>query len=136
MISVLIGSKSDERKLQKSGLLKLLKNFGFDYEFVIISSDRNPEELRNYCLNNKKRIGLAIAIAGGVPNLPIVVKSWLPDIPVICVPIDNNPDFALAALTTPKDRPIIVVGYGITGLQKAAYTAKQILSVRNSDVKA
>jgi len=129
VISVLIGSKSDEPILQESGLLALLKNFGLDYECTVISSDRNPERLRNYCLKNKKRVQLIIAIAGGVPNLPIVAKSWLPDIPVICVPIDNNSDYALAAITTPRDLPIIIVGYGKTGLQKAAYTAKQILSI-------
>ncbi|MBU3978453.1 AIR carboxylase family protein [Patescibacteria group bacterium] len=129
IVSVLIGSKNDESLLQNSGVLKLLNDFGIKFEFTIISSDRNPEELRTYCLNNRERLRLIIAIAGGVPNLPIVIKSWLPNIPVICVPIDNNPDFALAALTTPGDHPIIVSGYGIKGLQKAAYITKDILNV-------
>lgn len=127
--TILIGSKSDESLLQKSRLLELLKDFNINFEFTTISSDRNPEELRNYCLKNKERLSLVIAIAGGVPNLPIVVKSWLPDKPVICVPIDNNPDFALAALTTPGDCPIIISGFGIKGLRKAAYITRDILNL-------
>lgn len=130
IVSVLIGSTSDQTPLQYSGMLKLLEGFDINYETSIISSDRNPEELRTYCLNNKERLRLVIAVAGGVPNLPIVVKSWLPNIPVICVPTENNPDFALASLTTQGDHPIIVVGYGIKGLKKAAYTARDILNIK------
>jgi phosphoribosylcarboxyaminoimidazole (NCAIR) mutase len=128
-VSVLIGSKSDEPRVRESDLLTLLSSFDIAFDFAIISSDRNPEELRTYCLERKGRVRLVIAIAGGVPNLPIVVKSWLPTIPVIGVPIDNNPTYALAALTTPMDRPVLVSGYGIIGLRKAAYIAKEILSL-------
>lgn len=129
IVGILINSRHEELLLQNSGMFKLLKDFGIYFETTIISSERNPEELRSYCLDNKKRLRLVIAIAGGVPTLPIVVKSWLPNIPVICVPIENNPDFALAALTTPGDHPIIVAGYGIKGLQKAAYITKDIITL-------
>ena len=127
MVSILIGSTSDKPILEKSGLFDLLQKFDIEFEFLVISSDRNPEELRNYCKKREKQLQLVIAIAGGVPNLPITVKSWLPNIPVISIPIDDNPAFALAALTTPTDRPVIILGYGVNGLQKAAYTARDIL---------
>ena len=127
VVGVLMGSRSDEPVLKKSKLLELLRDFGFDVGVSVISSDRNPDELRSYCLDNRERLNVVIALAGGVPNLPITVKSWLPNLPVICVPVDHNPDFALASLTTPKDRLIIVAGYGFSGLQKAAYIARDLL---------
>lgn len=129
IVGVLIGSSSDQQILKKSGLSNLFKKFGIDFEISIISSDRNPEKLRKYCLNNSKRLSLIIALASGVPNLPIVAKSWLPHIPVISVPIEENPDFVLAAITTPKNIPIIVAGYGIKGIQKAAYITRDLIEL-------
>jgi phosphoribosylcarboxyaminoimidazole (NCAIR) mutase len=126
-VAVLTGAKSDEKAINESGLFKLLKQFNLPFEYRIISSDRNPDELRRYCFDNKDKIKIVIAIAGGVPNLPIVVKGWLPDTPVVCVPLDNNKDYAFASLTTPKDRPVIVAGFSAQGLKKAVYIAKEIL---------
>lgn len=127
-VAVLVGAKSDESAIQESGLLQLLDNFKIKHQFIIISSDRNPEQLRTYCLENAQNIQAVIAVAGGVPNLPIVAKSWLPDTVVISVPLDDKTDYALASLTTPKDLPIIVSGFGIQGLKKAAYLLKTILN--------
>lgn len=129
-VAVLIGSVSDKPLLVESDLLGFLDKYGIRYEFAVISSDRNPEELRTFCLDRRYSLRLVIAAAGGVPNLPIVVKSWLPEIPVVGVPLDHDPYLALASLTTPSDRSVLVAGWGVNGLKKAGYVAKDLLSVQ------
>jgi phosphoribosylcarboxyaminoimidazole (NCAIR) mutase/thymidylate kinase len=132
-LAVLIGSVSDKGCLEESGLLDMLAEFGLAPELAIISSDRNPEQLRDFCLQRRATLRLVIAAAGGVPNLPVVVKSWLPQIPVVGVPLDDNPALALASLTTPGDRPVLVVGWGVAGLRKAAYVARDLIACTKAD---
>ena len=131
-VAVLAGSKSDEKEIQESGLFDKLEKFGITYNYKIISSDRNPEELRLYCKENHHRLTVVIAIARGVPNLPVVVKSWLPEKIVISVPLDNDFHYALASLTTPSDVPVIVAGFGISGLKKSAFIVRDLAYTLNS----
>lgn len=126
-LAVLVGSDSDKPVLEESGLLGLLNDMELRYEFAVISSDRDPEELRTFCLSRRRRLRVVIAGARGVPNLPVTVKSWLPRAVVIGVPLESDPALALASLTTPSDRPVIVSGWGTSGLRKAAHIARDIL---------
>ena len=126
-LAVLLGSTSDERVLAESGLLEQLNRWRVPYEVEICSSDRDPERLRRYCLDRQDWLRLVIACAGGVPNLPVVVKSWLPHVTVLSVPLDRDPAMALASLTTPSDRPVLVVGWGPSGLAKAGAVARDLL---------
>lgn len=126
---ILAGSVNDEEKIKASGLFDILEQYQIPYLYQIISSDRNPEKLREYCLKNKPYQKVVIAVAGGVPNLPIVVKSWMPDTLVISVPLEDKTDYALASLTTPSDVPVIVSGFGMSGLKKAAYITRDIYNL-------
>src|SRR5260221_1745626 len=124
--SILAGSVNDDQIIKESGIFDILDSHKIKYEYQVISSDREPEKLRQYCMENQSKINVAIGIAGGVPNLPVVIKSWLPKTIVISVPLWNEIEYTLASLTTPYDIPIIVSGYGTTGLQKSANITKDI----------
>lgn len=130
-VGVILGGKSDIRPVEESGLCDILKREGLSYTFDVISSDREPERLRSHCLANAQRWDIVIAIAGGVPNLPIAVMAWVRGTPVISVPIEERVDVAAAALTTPAEAPIILTGYGERGLRKAGELVVQLLVWRS-----
>lgn len=129
-VAVLVGGKSDLATVEESGLRDLLAKEGISCYFDVISSDREPERLRRLCLANAGRWDAVIAIAGGVPNLPVVAKSWLPSLPVISVPVEERPDVAVTALTTPSDAPVMLTGYGERGARKAGKLLVQLLKWR------
>ncbi|MBS3061775.1 MAG: AIR carboxylase family protein [Candidatus Diapherotrites archaeon] len=138
-IAIILGSRKDEPTVVASKLFHILKNAGIGYEYSIISSDRNPEELRTYCKSLDTEIIAVIAVAGLIPNLPIVTKSWAPHIPVISVPLTGDGytpnDTLLAAASTPGERPIIVSGIGKNGLEKAGYLAVEIAGVKHAHIR-
>lgn len=119
-VTVLAGSQNDLDTIDTSPLFQLLDKHRVAHELEVVSSDREPERLRSYCIEQRGRIDAAIAIAGGVPNLPICTKAWMPEVLVISVPLGVERDYALAALTTPGDVPVVVAGFGTSGLEKAA----------------
>jgi len=129
-VGILVGGKSDLPSVEAADLQGLLAHHGIEYTFDVISSDREPERLRAHCLSHAEEWDAVIAVAGGVPNLPIVVKSWLPGTPVIAVPVDEKLDVAAMALTTPSDAPVIVAGYGERGVRKSAKLVIQLLRWR------
>ena len=136
-VAVILGSRKDEPAVVNSGLLRLLDNAGVEYEYSIISSDRNADALRDYCQNLGGDVKLIVAVAGLIPNLPIVTKSWALQTPVISVPLIGEgyepKDTLLASASTPGERPIIVSGIGKNGLEKAGNLILEILGI--SDVR-
>jgi len=138
-VAVILGSRKDEPAVVNSGLLRLLENAGVEYEYSIISSDRNADALRDYCRNLGEEVKLIVAIAGLIPNLPIVTKSWVPQIPVITVPLTGEgyepKDTLLASASTPGERPIIVSGIGKSGLEKAGYLILEMLGISDDNIR-
>jgi 5-(carboxyamino)imidazole ribonucleotide mutase len=132
-IAILVGGRSDLSRVQSSGLLSILDSVGVKYEVSVISSEQNPEELREYCQTvNKRHVALFICVAGSVPGLPAAVKAQLPAVPVIGVPLTvpefRATDILLASLSVPARRPIMLTGLDEVGLKKAAYLACDILA--------
>ena len=138
-VAVILGSRKDEPAVVNSGLLRLLDNAGVEYEYSIISSDRNPDALRDYCQNLGDGVKLIVAVAGLIPNLPIVAKSWTPQIPVISVPLIGEgyepKDTLLASASTPGERPIIVSGIGKNGLEKAGNLILEMLGISDENIR-
>lgn len=138
-ICIIAGSKKDEPVIQKSKIFSLLEKLKIDYEYSIISSDKNPQELADYCNNHSNKDAVFIAIAGGIPALPMAIKARLPTHNVISVPINtsehNAKDVILSVITTPSQRPIIIAGLNEDGLKKSIYVAAQILSLCKKDTK-
>lgn len=138
-VAVILGSRKDEFVVVNSGLLRLLENAGVEYEYSIISSDRNPNALRDYCTGLGDDVKVIVAVAGLIPNLPIVAKSWTPRIPVISVPLVGEGyeprDTLLASTSTPGERPIIVSGIGKNGLEKAGYLVLEMLGIGDENIR-
>jgi 5-(carboxyamino)imidazole ribonucleotide mutase len=132
-LAILIGGRSDLGKVKSSGLLTILDKVGVRYEISVISSEQNPEELREYCRTaNRRSVKLFICIAGSVPGLPAAVKAHLPAVPVIGVPLSvpefSARDILMASFSVPARRPIMLTGIDEVGLKKAAYLACEIIA--------
>jgi phosphoribosylcarboxyaminoimidazole (NCAIR) mutase len=130
LVAILIGGQDDMPTVEAAGIRDLLTQAGINFTFDIVSSDREPEKLRRLCIANTKKWDAVIAIAGGIPNLPVVVKSWLPSVPVIAVPVDERPNLTMTSLTTPSRVPLIIAGYGEQGVRKSATLVTQLLQWR------
>jgi phosphoribosylcarboxyaminoimidazole (NCAIR) mutase len=130
-VAVIAGGECDLQIVHAAGLAAVFEHEGISYSIDVISSDREPERLRKHCIAKGATWDAVVAIAGGVPNLPIVVKSWLPDVPVVSVPVDERLDVAAAALTTPSDAPVILAGYGERGIRKAGKLVVQLIKWRS-----
>lgn len=136
-VAIIIGSKSDDKIVQESGMLKIFEDMKISYEYSVISAHRHPEKLRRYC---KKAISegaeVFIGIAGMAAELPGVIQILHP-VPVIGVPLTASDKFLsgldalVSILRQPPGFPVIAVGINKTGLQNAAYCAIEILNLDN-----
>ncbi|MBI2549369.1 AIR carboxylase family protein [Candidatus Woesearchaeota archaeon] len=137
-VAIILGSRKDESMVVDSGLLQLFDTVGITYEYSIISSDRNPEALRDYC-KGLDDVRVIITVAGLVPNLPLAVKSWRPEIPVISVPLPGEGyeprDILLASASTPGERPLILSGIGKQGLEKAGYLVLEMFGIHEERLR-
>ena len=140
-VTILLGGRSDLQSLQQSGMLNILQEMEIAYEISVISSEQNPEELRAYCsqvLSRTTRV--CICIAGLVPGLPAAVKSHLPMLPVISVPLSapgvSARDILMASFSLPSRRPVILAGIDETGLKKAANLACELLAVSSPSLRS
>src|SRR3954447_10065582 len=61
LVGIIMGSKNDKPKLQPAG--EALQEAGIRYEVRVMSAHRDPEMVRDYCLNARMR-GLKVIIAG------------------------------------------------------------------------
>ena len=138
-VAILLGSRKDEPALVQSELLHILEAAEIPYEYSVISSDRNPDALRDYCGSLDDSVKAIIAVAGLIPNLPIVAKSWAPHLPVISVPLRGEGyeprDTLLASASTPGERPIIVSGIGQNGLEKAGYLVLEMFGMTDEKMR-
>jgi phosphoribosylaminoimidazole carboxylase PurE protein len=132
-IAVLLGGRSDLDRVNSSSMLDVLREAKVALDLTVISSEQNPEALRQYCQSlGQRTISVAICIAGGVPGLPAAVKAHLPACPVISVPLSgmgfDSREILLGSLTLPARRPVIIAGIDEIGLRKASYVALDIIS--------
>ena len=132
-IAVVLGSKSDVEKL-KDGF-NLLKSLKVPYKLEVISAHRNPDKLRNYCINLKKQnVGVVIACAGMAAALPGFIASYV-DIPVIGVALKggllDGLDALFAMVSTPKGLGVVSSGVGKSAFINAIIFSLEILSLKD-----
>ena len=83
-IGIITGSDSDLPKI--SDCFSILEEFGVDFEIIISSAHRTPEQTKEWAGNAAGRgISVIIAAAGGAAHLPGVVAAHTV-LPVIGVP--------------------------------------------------
>jgi phosphoribosylaminoimidazole carboxylase PurE protein len=87
-IGIILGSDSDLPKVK--GCFTVLEDFGVDFEIIISSAHRTPEQTRAWVGAARDRgLRAIIAVAGGAAHLPGVVASHT-TLPVIGVPVENS----------------------------------------------
>ncbi len=130
-VAVIVGSKSDTTQIEKG--LEILKEFGVDYDFKVLSAHRDSEALHTY-INTLDRNEYAAIIAGAgmAAALPGVVAS-ISLLPVIGVPMTggalNGVDALYSIVQMPKGVPVACVAIGSSGAVNAALLAIRIMAI-------
>jgi 5-(carboxyamino)imidazole ribonucleotide mutase len=134
LISIVMGSKSDYETVKET--VKILEDFGVEYEKQVVSAHRTPEDMVDYAKNAKARgIQVIIAAAGGAAHLPGMIAS-LTDLPVIGIPVKSSAldglDSLLSIVQMPAGIPVLSVAIGIAGAKNAALASLRILALYDS----
>lgn len=136
-VEIILGSESDLKIANASGMFGVFNECGVGYELSIISAHRNREELAKRCkvILIEKNIKVVIAAASMAAVLPGDIAAEMKfALPVIGVPLPSKEfpdalDALLAMVRMPAGCPVIVAGIGKAGLKNAAITACQILGL-------
>ncbi len=128
LVGIIMGSKNDKPKMQPAG--QALQDAGIRFEVRVMSAHRDPEVVRDYCMNAKMR-GLRVIIAGAGMSaaLPGVAAAHT-ELPVIGVPILGKSlgglDALLSAVQMPPGIPVACVA--IDGAKNAGVLAARIIN--------
>jgi len=128
LVGIIMGSKNDKPKMQPAGTA--LHDVGIRYEVRVMSAHRDPDLVREYCVNSRMR-GLKVIIAGAGMSaaLPGVAAAHS-DLPVIGVPILGKSlgglDALLSAVQMPPGIPVACVA--IDGAKNAGILAARIIN--------
>ena len=88
LVSVVMGSKSDFDTMKDA--VDLLRSFGIETEYSVVSAHRTPNLMFEYAQNASGRgVEVIIAGAGGAAHLPGMIAS-LTELPVIGVPVPSK----------------------------------------------
>lgn len=133
-VAIVMGSDSDFPIIKKG--LKILKDFGVDYEVRVISAHRTPNEAHDFAANARENgIEVIIAAAGKAAHLGGVLAAYT-TLPVIGLPISASTldglDALLSIVQMPKGIPVATVA--IDGAENAAILAVQMLSLAHKEL--
>jgi len=128
-VAIVMGSKSDEEIGKKA--IKILENFGVDYEVIFASAHRTPEKIKEIASSDAD---IFIAIAGLAAALPGSIAAHTTK-PVIGVPVSGkiNLDAILSIVQMPPGIPVAAVG--LDRGDNAALLAVEILSLKDDGLK-
>ena len=117
-----------------SAAIKVLEDFGVEYEKKVISAHRTPDLMCEYAKTARERgIGAIIAGAGGAAHVAGVVAG-MTTVPVIGVPIQTKAlggmDSLLSIVQMPGGIPVATMA--INGAKNAGLFAVQILALTDS----
>jgi phosphoribosylaminoimidazole carboxylase PurE protein len=128
LVGIIMGSKNDMDKMLPAE--KALQEAGILCEVRVMSAHRDPELVREYCMNARMR-GMKVIIAGAGMSaaLPGVAAAHT-DLPVIGVPILGKSlgglDALLSAVQMPPGIPVACVA--IDGAKNAGILAARIIN--------
>lgn len=130
-VGVIMGSTSDYEVMADA--VKMLEEFGVEYEKRVVSAHRTPDLMFEYAKTAEDRgIGVIIAGAGGAAHLPGMVAA-MTTLPVIGVPVKsralNGLDSLLSIVQMPGGVPVATTA--INGAKNAALIAVSILALQD-----
>lgn len=129
-VGVIMGSTSDWEVMQHA--VKVLKDFGINYESLVVSAHRTPDLLFEYAEAAEAHgLKVIIAGAGGAAHLPGMVAAKT-IVPVLGVPVPSKylkgQDSLLSIVQMPKGVPVGTLAIGEAGAANAGLLAVQILA--------
>lgn len=135
-VAIIMGSDSDLGIMRSAA--DAVKQFGIEYEMMVISAHRNPMDAINYASSAHERgIRVIIAGAGGAAHLPGVLAGNTV-LPVIGVPVLakslSGMDSLFSIVQMPPGVPVATVG--IDGAKNAGLLAVQILAIADDELSA
>lgn len=127
VVGVVMGSWTDWDVMQAA--VKVCDELGIPVEAGVVSAHRTPHFLEQYAQRARElRFVAVIAGAGGAAHLPGMLAAFLPDIPVIGVPVRTSAlggqDSLLSIVQMPPEVPVATMA--INGAVNAALLAAQI----------
>lgn len=130
-VGIILGSDSDLPKVRDC--FEILEQFSVDFEVIVSSAHRSPEQTVEWVQNASGRgLKVIIAVAGGAAHLPGVVAAQT-ILPVLGVPVETNIagglDSILSILQMPAGIPVATMPTGKSGGANAALFAISILAV-------
>ena len=133
IVGVILGSDSDLPKVREC--FEVMDQFSVEYEVIVSSAHRSPEQTVEWVRNASGRgLKAIIAIAGGAAHLPGVVAAHTV-LPVIGIPIETGIagglDSILSILQMPAGIPVATMPTGKSGGANAALFAISILAVND-----
>lgn len=133
--SIIMGSISDKPIGDK--VVKILEDFGVEYELRVISAHRTPYIAKDFAENAEKNgTEVIIAIAGKAAHLAGILAGLSP-LPVIGIPAKSSTmdglDSLLSVVQMPKGVPVATVA--IDGGENGGLLAVQILSVKYPELR-
>lgn len=132
-VGLIMGSKSDFDIVKES--MEILKSFGIEYDVIVSSAHRTPEQTVEWTKSAKsKGISVIIAFAGAAAHLAGVIASKT-NLPVIAVPVASTTlgglDSLLSSVQMPGGIPVATMAIGKAGAKNAALYACQIIALNN-----
>jgi len=135
-VAVLMGSESDRDIMKNTA--ETLEKYGIDYDMVVTSAHRTPDDTREHARTAEERgIKVIIAGAGAAAHLPGAVAAHT-RLPVIGVPLAATSlgglDSLLSIVQMPKGVPVATMAIGKAGAINAAILAAQILALGDDEL--
>lgn len=129
-VGVVMGSNSDWDIMYQAA--KVLKDFGVNYETLVVSAHRTPNLLFEYAEAAENHgLKVIIAGAGGAAHLPGMLAAKT-IVPVLGVPIPSKylkgQDSLYSIVQMPRGVPVGTLAIGEAGAVNAALLAVQILA--------
>ena len=137
MSKVLVISASDTDLPVMEEAVKILQEFGVEYELTISSAHRSPERTTKLVEDFRKNGGKVIICGAGLAaHLAGVVAAHFP-LPVIGIPLKNGPMVGVDALLSTMQMPagIPVATVGIDNAKNAGILAVQILATADINLE-
>ncbi|HNR67805.1 MAG TPA: 5-(carboxyamino)imidazole ribonucleotide mutase [bacterium] len=136
-VAIVMGSTSDREVMTEAE--KFLTFFGIDFETLVLSAHRTPEETAAFSRSaREKGFSAIIAGAGMAAHLPGVIASFT-TLPVIGVPLEgsalNGVDALYSIVQMPKGIPVACMAIGKAGAGNAAILAAEIVALQDERVR-
>lgn len=135
LVGVIMGSSSDADVMRPA--VNILKEFGVEVEFNVVSAHRSPQIMFDYAKEASSRgLKVIIAGAGGAAHLPGMVAA-ITTLPVIGVPVKSSNsidgwDSLLSIVQMPNGVPVATVA--INAAYNAGLLAVQMLAIYNEEL--